>query len=113
MHTQLLHSIYNLGDQMYASLHENDLESFFAQMEERTEQLQRLASLKRPNGAQEEWDQMGQALKQQQQRLADEFAAQEKHLSEAIGDLVRFRTAHSRYNPPPARRAILNKNLRG
>jgi len=98
---------------MYSSLCENDLDSFFLLMEERTELFQQLTALGQPKDGLDEWRQMGDALKKQQQRIADQLAVQDQRLSAAMGDLVRYRKAHNRYNPRPARRTILNKNLRG
>ena len=97
---------------MRAALEADDMDAFFALLDQRGALVEQLDARKAPKG--ELWARRADALAQQHTALAASIQAQQQRLAEALNTLAQVKQAKDRYGKrrttPPR---ILNKHLCG
>lgn len=109
-----LQALRDVGARMIAALRDDDVETFLALAEERTDLVDALRALAHPSEADPAWQEHAQALREQARVLAEEMAAQETRLTRALGRTRQLGKAHRRYDDAtPAGRSVLHPRLHG
>ncbi len=114
MPSTLLTSLIDIGEQLCDAAAADDWDAFLALMDERAALIDRLRAFDHPSEVDARWEQQGEVLARQHERLNRALTGRKEHLQRALVHVEKLKEAQAHYGQAPtARTPVLRENVRG